>query len=97
MESRISEVVETLVIILLIIFGIFIAYQLLNFLLGGSWNVEDILISLNILVITSLFVVVGFIINMSRVMGRTENSLRGMKRQFSNLTKDFKRHLSSHK
>jgi hypothetical protein len=91
---KLSKIIEILAIIFLILFGIFMAYQVVRVILGGSWTVEDILISLIGMVITALFAIVGFLVSMSRTLGMIERDLVNLKGSFCNLAKDFKQHLS---
>lgn len=95
--GKISKILEILLYILLIIFAIFITYQLIIKILGGSWETQDILVSLSMLTITSLFVIVGFLINQARILGRLESNFNNLKNNFFNLAKDFKEHLSKNR
>ncbi len=83
MKKEDIGVIEKLIVIFIIVFGIFIAYHLLRLILGGVGGF-GVLISLNILIITFLFVIFGFAINLFRGIGRTENGLKSIKEQFSN-------------
>lgn len=75
---------------LLIILSIFIIYQLIIKILGGSWTTESIIIALLILII-------GFIFNLTIKLTKSETNLNNLKNSFCNLAKDFKQHLSNHK
>lgn len=90
--GKISRILGILLYILLIIFAIFVIYQLIIKILGGSWTTEDVLISLSMLTITSLFVIAGFLINQARILGRLESNLNNLKDSLIHLAQDFKEH-----
>jgi len=92
-----NKILEMLIYILLIIFAVFIIYQIILKILGGSWETQDILVSLSILIITSLFVIAGFLINQARIIGRLESNFNSLKNNFCSLAKDFKEHLHKYK
>ncbi|MBM3234646.1 hypothetical protein FJZ19_06155 [Candidatus Pacearchaeota archaeon] len=93
-KERIREILNILILILLIAFSIFIIYQLIIKIFGGSWTTESIIVSLVLLIIASLFVIAGFLISISRTIGKIETKLNNLKDSFCNLAKDFKHHLS---
>ncbi len=80
---RIKKILIILFYIILIIFALFIIYQIIRKILGGSWETQDILIALMILLI-------GFIFNMTIKLTRLESNFNNLKTSFCNLAKDFK-------
>ena len=76
--------------VLMILFGLFISYQLIRKILGGSWSIEDLMLAFLILNIGLTF---GNSVRLSRLTS-DHNYLRN---QFGYLAKDFKKHLSCNK
>jgi hypothetical protein len=74
--------------LLLILFGLFIVYQLTRKILGGSWNTEDIIIALVVFNI-------GLTFTIATRLERLNSRHNYLKMQFSHLAKDFKEHMSS--
>ena len=72
--------------ILLIIFGIFIIYQMLRLLLGGSWKIEEVILTL---------IVLSTGINMAFLIRAEKNAsdLSTLKKLFFALARDFKKHM----
>jgi len=85
--SRIIEAIQAVVIILLILFGIFAAYQIVRKLLGGSWDTEDIILAL-------LIFNIGFSFTIALNQMRCSSDHDYLKHQFQRMAKDFKTHLS---
>ena len=92
-----NNIFELILTIVLIIFGAYIAIQLIRKIFGGSWTTESIIISLTILILASLFVITGFLINQSKSLGKLESKFDNLKNSFCSLAKDFKEHLTNHK
>ncbi len=57
MNKKLIDKIEFIAIILLIIFGLFIAYQIILKIFGGSWATEDIIVALLIFVIGFVFTI----------------------------------------
>ena len=92
--AKINKILKVLLYIFLITFSIFIIYQIILKIIGGSWQTEDIIASLVILIITLLFTIAGFLINQEKTLGKIESSLDNLTKGFCSLAKDFKQHLS---
>lgn len=56
------------------IFGIYVAYQIVKILLGGSWGVEDAILALVVLNITITF---GSLIHSNSRLSKLESKLHG--------------------
>lgn len=76
-----------IIYILLILFAIFVIYQLIIKIFGGSWETQDIIIALLILII-------GFVFNLTIKSSRLDANFSNLKNSFCNLAKDFKEHLT---
>ena len=74
----------------LILFCLFIAYQMLRIILGGSWTISHANFAL-------LLALVIFIFYQTRDLGEVKSNLKNLTKQFSALAKDFKEHLRNHK
>ena len=84
------DILQTVIIILLIIFGLFVAYQIILKIFGGSWSTEDIIVAL-------LIFNIGFVFTLALNQARTSSKLNYLGLQFKCLAKDFKEHLSGKK
>ena len=91
------NVFNIILLILLILFSSFVIYQILRKIFGGSWTTESILTSLSIIIITSILIVAGFLINLARTIGKLESNVENIKESFIHLATDFKEHLSKHR
>ncbi|MBI4440243.1 hypothetical protein HY638_04700 [Candidatus Woesearchaeota archaeon] len=73
--------------IFLILFGIFLLYQVILKIFGGSWTTED-------LVFGFIVVMVGFQFQMNTALTRVQSDLGYLKNQFRALAGDFKEHIA---
>ena len=85
-RQRWSKILELLWNIFLILFGLFIAYQILRKVFGGSWIVESLIIAL-------LMFNIGYTIKMDRRLTRIEADLHHLRKQFDSLAYDYKEHV----
>lgn len=74
-------------IIFLIIFGLFVFYQIIKKILGGSWQTEDIIVALLILDITFTFTIA-----LNQVKYNIDYNY--FKKNMRSLAKDFKEHVT---
>jgi len=58
-----KELVVDLFRIIYIIILVFVAYQVLRAVLGGTWESENIMIAGMGVILSGMFVIVGFLIN----------------------------------
>jgi len=83
----IKDVFIILFYILLIIFSVFIICQIIIKIYGRSWETQDIVIAL-------LILIMGFLFNLIIKLSKLETDFNNLKNSFCNLAKDFKQHLS---
>ena len=83
MKRETLNLIQNILIILIFIFGLFIAYQIILKIFGGSWETEDIVVTLLVLIIGSTFTIV---INLAQL----KSEHRNLSKQFGCLAKDFK-------
>ena len=76
-----------------IAFGLFMAYQILRKILGGSWGVENLIIGL---VMANITMTVGFAVKNSKDIMRVSSDLKHLTKQFNSLAHDFKSHIRDH-
>lgn len=81
--AKFSNVLESIIYILLIAFAIFIIYQLILKIFGGSWETQDIAIAL-------LVIMLGLIFNIAIRQAKLETNLNHFSRNFFCLARDFK-------
>lgn len=86
--KKILEIVEIIIKLFIIVFGIVIIYRVVLKILGGSWQTENIIIALLIANITLTFALAINQAKMGAEVGHFKN-------QFKCLAKDFKYHLSN--
>lgn len=80
-----------------ILIMLYVAYQVLKAILGGTWATENIIIAGMGIILAGLFVIVGFLVNQGRALGMLEERTRNIGKSLSDLGNDFKGHLSEHK
>ena len=85
-NKKILDIIETIIIIILIIFGLFIFYQIILKIFGGSWSNENLIIALLML---NMGVTITLAVNQVKLHS-DHNHLTG---QFKSLANDFKSHL----
>lgn len=93
-KNNLEDILENILFVLLILFIIFIGYQILRAIFGGSWTDEQIAIGLMTIVLSSFFVIVGYLINQARAIGKIESNISNLNERFKNMGKDLKEHLS---
>jgi len=97
MANKKINVINIILLIFLILFSLLVIYQLLRKILGGSWTMESILISMNIVIITSILMIAGFLINLARSTGKIESNFENVRDSLVHLAQDFKEHISKKK
>jgi len=86
MKKDIEKRIENIVIVILIIFGLFIAYQIIKSIFGWSWSTEDIIISL-------LIFNLGCVFTIGLVLAKLRSDHNHLVSQFRSLADDFKKHV----
>jgi len=89
-NKKLIDKIEFIAIILLIIFGLFIAYQIILKIFGGSWATEDIIVAL-------LVFVIGFIFTIALNLVKLNLKHDHLEGQFYHLAKDFKEYIHINK
>lgn len=83
MKKNIKKTIENILMLVLVIFGLFVVYQIIKKALGGSWETEDIIISL--LIFNS-----GCVFTIGLSMAKLKSDHNHLANQFRHLVKDFK-------
>ncbi len=91
------EIITDLFKIIYIIILIYVAYQVLRVIFGGTWANENILIAGMGVILAGMFVIVSFLISQGKCLGTLEERTKNIGESLSNLGKDFKEHLSKHR
>jgi uncharacterized integral membrane protein len=81
--KQLDDILNTIILILLIVFSIFIIYQLIVKILGGSWETQDIVIAL-------LILMMGLLFNVTIKLAKLETNFSNFKKSFHHLANDFK-------
>ncbi len=92
-----KEVIKELFRIIYIIILIYVAYQVLKAIFGGTWATENILIAGMGVILAGMFVIVSFLISQGKCLGTLEERTKNIGDSLFNLGKDFKEHLSKHR
>ena len=94
---NLKEIITRLFRIIFILIIVYVGYQILKAIFGGTWASENIIIAGMGIVLAGLFVIAGFLINQGKVLGMLEERTKNIGASLSNLGKDFKAHLSVNK
>ena len=87
MENKFIDTIQVVLMVFLIVFGLFIAYQIFLKIIGGSWQTEVMIIAL-------LFFNIGLTSTIAFSLSKLTSDHHHLKYQFRCLAKDFKEHLS---
>ncbi len=88
-----KEVAGNLFKAIYLIIIVFVAYQVLRAVLGGTWATENIIIAGMGIILAGMFAIAGFLINQGKSMGILEERTKNIGASLSNLGMDFKQHL----
>ena len=97
MAEDLREIIRDLIRIIYVIIILYVAYQVLKAILGGTWATENIIIAGMGTILAGLFVIVGFLINQGKGLGILEERTKNIGDGLTNLGRDFKQHLSNHR
>ncbi|MDO8509044.1 MAG: hypothetical protein Q7S27_05155 [Nanoarchaeota archaeon] len=97
MVKNLRDTAITLFRIVFLIIIVYVAYQVLRAIIGGTWATENIIIAGMGIILGGMFVIVGFLINQGKTMGMLEERTRNIGLSLSNLGKDFKEYISIEK
>ena len=78
--------------LLAILFGLFLLYQAVRYLLGGSWNLDDVLLGFLFLDLTLVMTALIMLAKLSTHYGYLARDMRGMKKDVSLFMKKMDRH-----
>lgn len=91
-----KETIAGLFRIIYIIILLYVAYQVLRAIFGGTWESENIIIAGMGVILAGMFVIVSFLISQGKCLGILEERTKHIGDALSSLGKDFKEHLSKH-
>ena len=94
MVYDLKNIIKDLFKAIYIIIIIYVVYQVLKAITGGTWATENIMIAGIGVILTALFIIFGFLINQGRYIGKLEERTKNIGDSLSNLGKDFKEHLN---
>lgn len=83
--------------IIFILIIIYVAFQVLKAIIGGTWATENIIIAGMGIILAGMFVIAGFLINQGKILGMLEERTRNIGESLTALGRDFKTHLSKHR
>jgi multisubunit Na+/H+ antiporter MnhF subunit len=88
-----KEIITEIFRIIYIILILFVAYQVLRAIFGGTRATENIIIAGMGIILAGMFAIVGFLINQEKCLGMLEERTKNIGDSLINLGKDFKHHL----
>ena len=89
LRDAIKIIGQIIFVIILIIIG----YQVINAIIGETWETENIIIGALGIILSGFFVIVGFLINQGKAIGMLMERTNNIGISLSNLGKDFKEHI----
>ena len=92
MKEKTFKIIETALTVALFIFGLFIIYQILKKIFGGSWATEGIIISLLMFNLGLTFTIIFKLEKSSVKLARLSSDHSHLENQFKSLVSDFKNH-----
>ena len=93
MAEDLKEAIKLIFQVIYIIIILYVAYQVIKALLGGTWESENIIIAGMGIILAGMFVITGFLINQGNCLGRLEERTKNMGDSLTNIGKDLKQHL----
>ncbi|MFH1592337.1 MAG: hypothetical protein ABIB47_03145 [Candidatus Woesearchaeota archaeon] len=93
MKEDIEKIIERIVIIVLVVFGLYISYQIIKRILGGSLTAEDIIISLLIFNLGCVFTIGFALAKLNSGLAKLKSDHNHLRNQFRSLADDFKRYV----
>jgi len=79
---RMFDVLQLILLIFLIVFGLFILYQIILKILGGSWTTEAVIISFLVLLISIVFSIAVSQIRFTTDYNYFKKDMYGFHREF---------------
>ncbi|OGJ20312.1 hypothetical protein A3K73_06885 [Candidatus Pacearchaeota archaeon RBG_13_36_9] len=93
LKKTLSELFRIVYIIIII----YVAYQVIRAITGGTWDTENIIIAGMGVILAGMFLIVGFLINQAKCLGKLEERTKNMGESLAKLGKDFKEHSEKRK
>lgn len=87
--------IESFKIIYMVII-IFVAYQIIRAIIGGSWETENIIVAGIGIILAGMFTIAGFLINQAKCLGRIEERTKIMGENLSRLGYDYRNHMEKY-
>src|SRR3989344_7176938 len=84
------DIVINLLRAMIVIVILYVAYQVVKVIFGGTWAAENIIIAGMGIILAGMFVIVGFLVNQGRTLGMLEERTRNIGKSLSDLGNDFK-------
>ena len=75
---------------------LYLAFQVLRAIIGGTWATENIIIAGIGIILAGMFAIVGFLINQGKTLGMLEERTKNIGEGLFNLGRDFKAHEAIH-
>ncbi len=93
---KVTKLIIYFISVIVAIFGLFIAYQILRIILGGSWNIEDVILTLLMFNLGAILTLMTFLYNVKSSISGLRSDHKHLSSQFKALANDFKEHLQRH-
>ncbi len=86
-NKKLVKIIE----IITVLFGLFILFQIIRKVLGGSWGTENIILGLVVLNTGCIFTIAFILARLISDHNHLKDQFRCMARDFKALTKDFRK------
>lgn len=93
MDKDLKEIVIDLLKVLYLIVILYVVYQVLRAIIGGTWETENIILASLGIIMAGMFVIVGFLINQAKSIGILEERTINIGNSLRNLGSDFRQHI----
>lgn len=80
-----KDLIKNILWIIFLLSIIFIIYQILLYIFGGSWEKADVIVGGIGLIITGNFAIAAFIFSQARTLGKLEERTKNFKNRFLNI------------
>jgi len=97
MAEDLKKIIKTLIQIIYVIVFVYVVYQVLRAIFGGTWATENIMIAGMGVILAGMFVIVGFLINQGNCLGKLEERTKNLGDSLTSMGRDLKEHLVKNK
>ena len=94
MDKLLRDIFRIIIWLVYISLIVFIAYQIIKAIKGGTWQTENIIIASLGIITAGMFSIIGFLISQNKTIGILEERTKNIGQSLTNLGNDFKKHIN---